>query len=119
MKEKIVTSTNCWISISMLLFWMICGYFVYGGIDGALAMFVCSFIIGLVAFLSFIPFVGIFLQYWVSTAYAFPFIFDLTHVEASWVTTAIFAVDMIVGVFFYIIFTALALIVILEKFKQA
>jgi len=73
------------------------GYFVYGGLDGALAMIVLYLLLGVVALLSLIPFIGIVLQYWVSTQITIMWIISITGIYATWLTTLMLIVFMIMG----------------------
>ena len=42
----------------LLVLWAVLGYFVYGGMDGALAMILLSIVLGLAVPVALIPFVG-------------------------------------------------------------
>jgi hypothetical protein len=88
------------------------GYFVYGGIDGALAMVLVWFILGLCIILAMIPFVGIVLQWWVSTAYVIPFLFELTGIGETWLTTVTLIIMLAIGILVTIVmsFAAITLI---------
>lgn len=73
------------------------GYFVYGGLDGAIAMIVLYLLLGAVALLSLIPFIGIVLQYWVSTQIVMMWIISIAGIYATWLTTLMLIVFMIMG----------------------
>lgn len=66
------------------------GYFVYGGINGALAIFVLYSLSGLLALLGFIPVLGVILTYIVNDLFVFPVVFSLTGITATWLTSLIF-----------------------------
>jgi hypothetical protein len=74
------------------------GYFVYGGMNGALAMVVVWFIYQLCLLLALIPFIGVFIQAFVTFNYAWPWVAQLTSVGASWLTTLMFVVSVILGI---------------------
>lgn len=98
-------------TIVWMLFWAVLGFFVYDGLNGALAMIVLSFLFGLAALLSIIPVVGVFIQYYVSITYILPFIINLTGITATWLTTTMLVVSIIMG----IIITAMTTFVLLKS----
>ncbi|MCK9577133.1 MAG: hypothetical protein M0R51_14610 [Clostridia bacterium] len=87
----------------MTLFWCVLGYFVYDGINGAIAIFALSFLYSAAALISIIPGIGIIIQYYVSIYLILPFIIELTGITVSWLTTAMLVVSMIYGVIITII----------------
>ena len=88
------------------VFFTIMGYFVYGGLDGALAMIVLYLVLATVALLSLIPFIGIVLQYWVSTEIAMMWIMPIIGIYATWLTTLMLIVFMIMGFIYWALVTA-------------
>lgn len=75
------------------------GYFVYGGIGGAIAMFILTFVYGLVSLLSLIPFVGVFVQGLAMFYLVNPWIFGFTGITSTWLTGLVFWINIIVGIF--------------------
>ena len=83
--------------IVLLLFFAALGYFVYGGLDGTFAMILLYVLYVLAVFCSLIPFIGIFVQYFVSTRIILPAISSFTGIEATWLTTVAIIPTMIAG----------------------
>jgi hypothetical protein len=73
------------------------GYFVYGGINGALAIFVLDILSGLAVLLGFIPVVGVLLTYMINDLFVFPFVFNLTGITATWLTNFIFWANIVIS----------------------
>jgi hypothetical protein len=87
----------------LILLWMLLGYFIYGGVDGALAMGLLGLLYALSILISLIPFAGIFIQYYVMIDVIFPYICEITGITATWLTTVMFAVNLIFGILVWII----------------
>jgi hypothetical protein len=82
------------------------GYFVYGGLDGAVAIFLLSLAIGFLSLLGFIPVLGVGVFYWIATGWAFPNIMAFTHLAGySWLTAAILYLYLFLSIIFTIIST--------------
>jgi hypothetical protein len=92
-------------TIFFIILWGVLGYFVYGGLDGALAMLILATLMGLTIFIALIPFAGVFIQAWFGWNILIPWVMNLTHLTTSWLTTIIFAVDIAMGVIIWIIMT--------------
>jgi len=94
------------------------GYFVYQGVNGALAMVILTILYALATLLSLIPFFGAFVQ-WLVMAYAInPFVFHLTHIHYTWLVAVAFWVYLGLGIVITAIMTIPFLIVLLEKLKK-
>jgi hypothetical protein len=102
-KDKVNT---LYFSVVVSLVFMILAYFVYDSWTAALAIFVLNFLGGLTILIGIVPLAGVFLQYWIYTDYLLPFIFDLTGIYATWLTTTILAIDIFFGALFTFITTA-------------
>jgi hypothetical protein len=96
------------------LFWAALGYFVYGGLDGALAVFILSFLYGLCLFLALIPFAGAAIQYLVMDRLVTPWVFSLARIEPTWLTALMFWVTLAEGAVFTLL-TSLAVILALRE----
>lgn len=92
--------------VVLSLVFMILAYFVYDSWTASLAIFVLSFLGGLTILIGIIPLAGVFLQYWIYTEYLLPFVFDLTGIYATWLTTVILVIDIFFGAIFTFITTA-------------
>jgi len=73
------------------------GYFVYGGIKGALAILLLCIVCDLILFLSMIPFVGWLVQALVMR-FAITKILALTCVSTTWLISTIFWVYLVFGI---------------------
>ncbi len=91
------------------------GYFVYHGVDGALAMVILTILYALATLLSLIPFAGAFVQWLVMTYAIKPFVFHLTHIHSTWLTFAAFWVYLGLGIVITIIMTLPFLLAILLR----
>jgi hypothetical protein len=85
-------------------------YFVYNGVEGALAVLILCILYSLASFIAFIPFVGIILQVLVMRYFIDPFVFNLTKIHSTWLISAIFTVYVVAGAFFTLIMTMVYLI---------
>lgn len=65
-------------------------YFVYGGISGSLAVIILALLSGLAGIVSFIPIVGVGIQWYIMSNWIFPWTFGLTGITATWITSLIF-----------------------------
>ena len=85
------------------------GYFVYGGIKGALAILLLCIVFDFTLFLSLIPFVGWLVQALLMKV-AIADILALTCISTTWLTSTIFWVYLVFGI---IISIASSLIVLM------
>lgn len=97
-----------------IVIFAIAGGFVYGGLDGALAMVILSILLAGAGTLSFIPFAGPILQWFVSLEIIFPGFQNLTGIEPTILTFIIFGYEMFLG----IIFCATTTFYIIRKIKN-
>jgi hypothetical protein len=81
----------------LTILWAALGYFVYDGLQGVFAILVLSILYDLAAFLALIPFVGVIIQGLVMYFLIAPWVFEFTKINATWLTTLIFWVDIIFG----------------------
>lgn len=73
------------------------GFFTYGGIGGGLAILLLCVIYGSLTVLAVIPLIGFVAQIYVLLSIAWPVVSQFTGIEASWLTTLIFAVYVLSG----------------------
>lgn len=88
--------------IILLLLFATLGYFVYGGLDGTFGIVLLYILYTIAIYCSLIPFIGIFVQYFVSTEIIFPAVSSFTGIEATWLTTVVIIPTMIAGLIFCI-----------------
>lgn len=89
------------------------GYFVYGGLDGAIGMFLLAFASNLTALVCVVPFIGIGIYYVLATEIVYPYILNFAGIEPTWLTAVLFALHFIMGLLltaFTSIFTAGAIL---------
>jgi hypothetical protein len=85
-------------------------YFVYNGVEGALAILILCILYSVASFVALIPFVGVILQAGVMHYFIDPFVFGLTKIYPTWLTSAIFWTYVAMGAFFTIIMTIVYLV---------
>ena len=114
--EKSSGSQTYTFGIKLWIVYAIIGYFVYGNsFDAALGILVLSFVVGITSILSIIPFVGWIAALALNWFYIIPKILELTSLDHTWLVTAIFAINGILG----FVITILASIVILTAISKA
>jgi len=102
------------IDILLILLFSALGYFVYHGVGGALAMLILTILYALATLLSLIPFFGAFVQWLVMIFAIKPFVFHLTHIHSTWLTSAAFWVYLGLGIVMTAIMTLAVLAVLLK-----
>jgi len=108
-KQKTESISGGIISFSTVLFAII-GYFVYGGLDGMLAMLLFILATELFACLGFIPIVGP-LFYIGSVQYlVYPVIFEITGITSTWLTELVFFVGLAESILFTVLMTSVWII---------
>jgi len=95
-------------SFSLLLLFSAIAYFVYGTLDGAIAIFIYDAVISLASYLGFVPFVG-WLLYWFVASAVTTFVLDLTGIGVTWLTSLIFWIGFVFSFIFCAITTIIAL----------
>jgi hypothetical protein len=88
--------------LAWLIICIICGvlgYFVYGGIKGALAIILICLIYDLSTYISLVPVCGFILQGLVINNYIWPWVSEFMGIGPSWLTTLIFWAAIIMGFF--------------------
>jgi hypothetical protein len=104
--------------LPLMLVFAILGYFTYGGINGALAIIAVYFLVSFAAVLSIIPYAGIFVQNYVTTEYVFPYLFSITGIYPTVLTDAIYVFFLVIGIFLWIVITAVASVILYGIFKK-
>jgi hypothetical protein len=84
---------------ALIALWTALGYFVYHGLAGMLAVLALSILYSLATLLALIPFAGVVLQGLVMHFLITPWVFELTGIEATWLTALVFWVDIALGCF--------------------
>jgi hypothetical protein len=85
------------------------GCFVYGDINGGLAMMLLCVTYAALTALAAIPVIGVFVQGYVILSIAWPAISRFGMIEANWLTTLIFIVYILAGILFTITTTKIAI----------
>jgi hypothetical protein len=101
-KEVVVTYP---LHLILVVLFTALAYFVYNGVEGALAVLILSILYSIASFIAFIPFVGVILQALVMHHFIEPFVFSLTGIHSTWLTSTIFWIYIAMGVFLTIIMT--------------
>lgn len=96
--------------IFLVLVWMLFGFFVYGGINGAFAVGILALLCWISVLLALIPFIGIIAQILVMLAYILPIIQRYTGIEANAFTTLILGVYAFYGLIIWFVVSKEALI---------
>lgn len=81
---KLEVSTPIILIIVAILAW-----FVYGTLNGVLAMLLLEIVISISLLIALIPFVGILFMYLLSEMVIIPNILSFTHIEYTWLVGAI------------------------------
>lgn len=89
---KIEVSTPIALIVVAILAW-----FVYGTISGVLAMLLLEIVIMFSALIALIPFVGILFMYLLSEMVIIPSVLSFTHVEYTWLVSAIKIFAYVIG----------------------
>jgi len=85
-------------------------YFVYNGVEGALAVLVLCILYSIASFIGLIPFVGFIIQAGVMHYFIEPFVFGVTGIHPTWLTSTIFWVYVAMGAFLTVIMTVVYLV---------
>lgn len=83
--------------LPLVLLWPALGFFVYGDLRGALAIFVLDSLYALCLFLALIPFAGAAIQYFVMDWLVTPWVFSLTGIGSTWLTAVMLWAYVAVG----------------------
>jgi len=98
------------LSILLTVMFSLLGYFVYGSINGALAILLLDLVCDLTVLVSVIPFVGCLIQAFLMKM-IIPKIAAITGIHLTWLTTAIFWTNLLFGV----VVTAIVSIMVLKE----
>lgn len=91
------------------------GYFVYGGVDGALAVLVLCMLYSLAGLASLAPFIGFITQALLMYYFVNPFVFGLTHIAPTWLTDLAFWVYLVMGAVITVFTTAWLIATLKER----
>jgi len=91
------------------------GYFVYGGVDGALAVLVLCMLYSLAGLSSLAPFIGFIIQALLMYYFVNPFVFGLTHIAPTWLTDLAFWVYLVMGAVITVFTTAWPIATLKER----
>lgn len=101
---KLEVSTPICLIVIAILAW-----FVYGTLNGVLAMLLLEIVISISLLIALIPFVGILFMYLLSEMYIIPNILSFTHIEYTWLVDAIKIFAYVIGFFITAITTFMVL----------
>lgn len=88
---------------SLSLLFAVIGYFVYGGPDGAVAVFVLSIALAFASLLGLIPIAGPFLFGVISYKWLIPKILSMAEIGESRLTGAIFVIYILMSIIYTIL----------------
>jgi hypothetical protein len=97
MSPNISLGTGGWFTIPILA--AIFALAVSQNVYVAVSMFVICFVMGLVGFISLIPFVGVILQYIALTWYVNPWLFSMFPIPLNclWIANIVFWINIVMG----------------------
>lgn len=72
------------------LFFSALGFFVYDGLKGALAVFILTFVLELLAIFGLVPILGNVGYFFIGKYLLIPKVFSLTGIYSTWLSTTIF-----------------------------
>ncbi|MDD5696585.1 MAG: hypothetical protein PHO90_01250 [Candidatus Pacebacteria bacterium] len=90
-------------TILLTILWSAMGYYVYGGMGGITAMAILGVLYSISIAISFIPYVGVFIQGWVMIYQILPWVQDFTHIGTTWLTDIMLFVNLGCGVILWCI----------------
>ena len=105
---KAVTIKTSYFSLFYTLLFSVLGYFVYGGIEGLMAVLALCLFYDLALCLSIIPFVGSIIQAVVMNLISHK-LFAILSIYPSWLTTSIFWCYLVCGIVITILVTAIVI----------
>ena len=100
---------------ALIILWTALAYFVYDGIEGAIAVVILGVLFGLAILIALIPFCGVVIQVLVMYFLIWPWVSNFTGIEATWLTLLIFWVDVILGIFITLVTTLVAIVIIANR----
>jgi hypothetical protein len=83
----------------------ILGWFVYGGINGALAMVLIEILIGFTCLFGLIPIIGVLFYWLVAHFWVIPWVLSLTQLSNSFVVGFLFSLGLLGSIILTIIST--------------
>ncbi|RLG33236.1 hypothetical protein DRN97_05560 [Methanosarcinales archaeon] len=102
-------------SILLTMLFSLLGYFVYGSINGALAILLLCIVCNFMLLISVIPFVGWLIQAFLMKKLVITGIAAITGISLTWLTSAIFWVYLVFG----IIISTVTSIVVLTALRDS
>lgn len=82
------------------LLFSVMGYFLYGGLNGALIVFTLCVLCNLAIILSLIPIFGLIFQYWIMANLIFPWFFEFTGTGKTLLTLTMFTLYFCIGIIY-------------------
>jgi len=107
-REKVVVTYP--LHLILVVLFTALAYFVYNGVEGALAILILCILYSVASFVALIPFVGVILQAGAMHYFIEPFVFSLTRIYPTWLTSAIFWAYVAMGAFLTVIMTIVYLL---------
>ncbi len=85
----------------IIIVMMILGFFIYEKtIEGALAILLFVIVPTIVTIVGIVPVIGFILVYMINHIFIYPYLFNITGVYETWLTTSLFVVQMILSFVF-------------------
>ena len=106
--EEGVTIRTSYFGLFCTVLFSVLGYFVYGGIEGLMAMLALCFFYDLALCLSIIPFGGSIIQAVVMNLISHK-LFTILNIYPTWLTTCIFWCYLVCGIVITILVTAIVI----------
>ncbi len=86
------------VSFGLPILSMLLGYFVYGGLNGALGMGLLSILAGITIMLGLIPVLGNIIQYVLLKSWLFPEVLAFVGLKATWLTGVLLWCNVVSGI---------------------
>ena len=96
-KKEIVIKISGLGTLAIIAIFMLFGYFVYGGFNGAFAMLLYTILLSVGLLIAFIPLGGFVLYILLFLKYINPWVYDLTGIHATLLTNILFALYIILA----------------------
>ena len=106
--EEGVTIRTSYFGLFYTVLFSVLGYFVYGGIEGLMAVLALCLLYDLASCLSVIPFGGCIIQAVVMNLLSHK-LFTILNIYPSWLTTCVFWCYLICGILITILVTAIVI----------
>ena len=99
--------------VSIIL--ILLGYFVYGGLHGALAIFLIILVTDIMLLLNIIPVAGLILHVVFTLMFVLPFLYDLCGISPTWLVWVVIGINFVFAIILNFIFSFMGLAFILAR----